>query len=231
MAKILRSKRYQKRAELVDRMKQYSIEEAVQALKKIEGSKYDESVAIDFQLGIRPDQNDEQVRGTVVLPHGSGKKLRIVCICKGEAAREAQAEGADEIGAEELIKKIQDGWLEFDALVAHPDMMREVSKLGRVLGPKGLMPSPKAGTVTPNIGKAVKELKAGRIEFKSDKTGGVHAMCGKMSFSEQHLCENANALLRAVRDAKPSASKGDYFKRITIAPSQGPGFRLAPNVM
>jgi len=231
MAEKFHSKRYQKRAESVDRNKAYSIEEAIQAIKKIEDKKFDESIAIDFQLGIRPSKNEEQVRGTVSLPHGSGKDLRVVCICKGEAARQAEAEGADEVGAEELIQKIQGGWLKFDTLVVHPDMMREASKRGRVLGPKGLMPSPKAGTVTPNVGKAVKELKAGRIEFKNDKTGGVHAMCGKSSFSEKDLIENAQMLLRAVRDAKPSASKGDYFKRITIAPSQGPGFRLASNVV
>jgi len=168
-----RSKRYLERAKLVQQGKQYSLEEAVQTIKKIEGAKFDESVAIDFQLGIRPEQSDEMVRGNVVLPHGSGKKLYVVCVAKGEAAREAEEAGADEVGAEELIKKIQEGWLEFDAIVAHPDMMRELSKLGRVLGPRGLMPSPKAGTVTPQTGRAVKELKAGKISFKNDKTGGV----------------------------------------------------------
>lgn len=212
----------------MDLTKLYSLEEAVQILKKIGPAKFDETVTMDFQLGIRPDQSDEVVRGTVALPHGSGRKLRVICFCKGEAVREAQNEGADFVGAEELIQKIQGGWLEFDAVVAHPDMMRELSKLGRILGPKGLMPSPKAGTVTPNVGRAVKELKAGRIEFKSDKTGGLHAVCGKLSFSEKALTENAQALIRAVRDAKPPASKGDYFRRMTIAPSQGPGIRLVP---
>ena len=223
-----RSKRYQQRSKVVERNKFYTIAEAVQALKKIEKPNFDETIAIDFQLGVRPDQNDEMVRGTVVLPHGSGQKIRIVCICKGEAARDAEAAGAENVGAEELIKKIQDGWLDFDAIVAHPDMMKELSKLGKILGPKGLMPSPKAGTVTPNVGRDVKELKAGRIEFKSDKTGGLHAVCGKLSFPEKALLENAQYLIRAVRDAKPSASKGDYFKRMTLAPSQGPGFRLLP---
>ncbi len=220
------SKRYQERLKVVNREKVYSLQEAIQALKKVKPAKYDETISIDFQLGIRPEQSDEMVRGTVMLPHGSGKTLRVICFCKGEAAREAQAEGADFVGAEELIQKVQGGWLDFDAVVAHPDMMRELSKLGRVLGPKGLMPSPKAGTVTPNVGRAVKELKGGRIEFKSDKTGGLHAVCGKLSFSEKALVENAQVLLRAVRDAKPSSSKGDYFKRITIAPTQGPGVRL-----
>ncbi len=225
------SKRYQNRLKLVDPKKTYTLQEAIQTLKQVNNSKFDETIALNFQLGIRPDQSDEMVRGTVALPHGSGRKVRVICLCKGEAAREAQAEGAEEVGAEELIKKIQEGWLDFDALVAHPDMMKEASKLGRILGPKGLMPSPKAGTVTPNVGKAVKELKAGRIEFKSDKTGGLHAICGKLSFSENALLENAQVLIRAVRDAKPSTSKGGYFKRIAIALSQGPGIRLAPQAV
>lgn len=224
-----RSKRYKKRAELLARKKIYSLEEAVKAIKEIQDKTYDETVGIDFQLGINPQAGDQIVRGAVNLPHGSGKKRRIIVFAKGESAREAEAEGAEWVGAEELIKKIQEGWLDFDVVVAHPDMMREVSKLGKILGPRGLMPSPKTGTVTPQVGKAVKELKAGRTEFKSDKTGGLHAVCGKLSFSEQALLENARALIRAVRDAKPPASKGDYFRRITIAPTQGPGFRLLPH--
>ena len=222
-----RSKRYKSRSKVVNREKQYSLEEAIKILKGIKETKYDETVSINFQLGIRPEQSDEMVRGVVNLPHGSGKKKKIVCFAKGEPAREAQTEGADVVGAEELVQKIQGGWMDFDVVVAHPDMMREVSKLGKVLGPKGLMPSPKTGTVTPNVGRAVKELKAGRIEFKSDKTGGLHAICGKMSFNEQALLENARVVVRAVRDAKPSTSKGEYFKRIAVAATQGPGIRLA----
>lgn len=225
-----RSKRYSERAKLVNPEKTYTVEDAVKVFKQIK-SKQDESVALDFQLGIRPEQNDEMVRGTVLLPHGSGKKVRIICFCKGESAREAQDAGADVIGAEDLIKKVSEGWLDFDAVVAHPDMMRELSKLGRVLGPKGLMPSPKAGTVTPNVGRAIKELKAGRIEFKNDKTGGVHAVCGKLSFSDKSLVENIQTVIRAVKDAKPAASRGHYFKRIAVAPTQGPGIRLALNVV
>lgn len=222
-----RSKRYQKRAALVDKEKFYSVSEAVRLLKQLPESRYDETVALDFQLGIWPDQTEEMVRGTLRLPHGTGRKIRIVCFCKGEGARLAQDAGADHVGAEDLIQKIQGGWMDFDAVVAHPDMMREVSKLGKVLGPKGLMPSPKSGTVTPDVGKAVKELKGGRIEFKSDKTGGLHAPCGKLSFSEKALEENILMLLRAVRDAKPQAAKGNYLKRVTVAPSQGPGMALA----
>lgn len=224
---IKRSKRYREREKTVDRPKPYGLEEAVRAMKKIDKKKFDETVSLDFQLGIRPELSEEMVRGTVSLPHGTGRKIRVIAFCKGEPARAAQAAGADVVGAEELVGKVQGGWFEFDTVVAHPDMMREVSKLGRILGPKGLMPSPKTGTVTPDVGRAVKELKAGRIEFKSDKTGGLHAVCGKLSFDENVLIENARAVIRAVRDAKPAASKGDYLKRVTLTPTQGPGFRLS----
>lgn len=222
-------KRHQAREKLVDASRLYSLEEAVKALKQIKDNRYDETISLNFQLGVRPEQSEEMVRGTVNLPHGTGKTKRVICFAKSEAAREAQAEGADQVGAEELIGKIQSGWMEFDAVVAHPDMMREVSKLGKVLGPKGLMPSPKTGTVTPNVGRAVKELKAGRIEFKSDKTAGLHAVCGKLSFDEKALLENARMIIRAVAEAKPSASKGNYLKRVTLASAQGPGIRLAAN--
>lgn len=225
--KIKRSKRYQKRASLVEVGKSYSIEEAVSVAKKMPDARYDETLSLNFQLGIRPEQTEEMVRGTVSLPHGTGQKIRVICFCKGEGAKAAQEAGAEVVGAEELIQKIQGGWMDFDAVVAHPDMMREVSKLGKVLGPKGLMPSPKSGTVTPDVAKAVREVKAGRIEFKSDKTGGLHAPCGKHSFSEKALEENVKVLIRAVRDAKPAAAKGNYMKRVTLALSQGPGIPLA----
>ncbi len=224
---IKRSKRYKKRAELVDREKRYSLADAVKALKKIEASKFDETIVLNFQLGIKTDSGTENVRGTVSLPHGSGKSVRVICFAKGDAARDAKQAGADEVGAEELVQKISEGWFDFDAVVAHPDMMREVSKLGRVLGPKGLMPTPKTGTVTPAVGKAVKELKAGRIEFKSDKTGGLHAICGKLSFAENALLENARVVIKAVQDSKPPISKGDYLKTVTLTTTQGPGFRLS----
>ncbi len=220
------SKRFQKRSQLVDPNKRYSLDEAVKTIKKIEGQKYDESVGLNFQLGVKSETGSENVRGAVSLPHGTGKKVRVICFCKGELAKTAEKAGADVVGAEELVQKVLEGWMEFDAVVAHPDMMREVSKLGRVLGPKGLMPSPKTGTVTPNVAKAVEEVKAGRVEFKSDKTGGLHAICGKLSFSEQALVENAKVLIRAIQDAKPAATKGDYIKTITLSPTQGPGFRL-----
>ena len=225
-----RSKRYKKRSSLVEREKSYSVSEAIKILKQIPDSRYDETVTLDFQLGVNPEQSDEMVRGTVSLPHGSGKKIRIICFCKGEGARAAQEAGADQVGGEELIAKVQGGWFEFDSVVAHPDMMREVSKLGKILGPRGLMPSPKTGTVTPDVGKAVRELKAGRVEFKTDKTAGLHAVCGKVSFSEKDLEENIQSILRAIRDAKPAASKGNYFKKVTLAASQGPGIPLSASV-
>lgn len=226
-----RSKRYRQREKLIDFNKKYSLAEAVKWVKKIEDKKYDETVSLNFQLGIKAETGGESVRGTVSLPHGTGKAVRVVCFCKGEGARDAREAGADHIGAEELVQKIQEGWTDFDAVVAHPDMMREVSKLGRILGPKGLMPTPKTGTVTPHVGKAVRELKTGRIEFKNDKTGGLHAICGKLSFSEEALLENAKSIIRAVQEAKPPAGKGDYLKGVTLAPSQGPGVHLALHLL
>ena len=221
-----KSKRQQKRSSLVETGKIYSLAEAVKVIKQVSDNKYDETITMSFQLGIKADSGDENVRGTVSLPHGSGKSVRDLCFCKGEAVTAAKAAGADYIGGEELVAKVLAGWFEFDAVVAHPDMMREVSKLGRVLGPKGLMPTPKTGGVTPQVATAVKELKAGRVEFKSDKTGGLHAICGKISFTEQNILENTKSVVKAVRDAKPAASKGEYLKSITVAPTQGPGLTL-----
>ena len=221
-----RSKRYQKRATLVDEGKIYSLPEAVKILKKVEMGKADETVTLNFQLGIKSEAGDENVRGTVSLPHGSGRSQRVLCFAKGESAKDAEAAGADFVGAEELVEKVKNGFLDFDIVVAHPDMMREVSKLGRVLGPKGLMPTPKTGTVTPQVGRAVKEVKAGRIEFKSDKTAGLHAICGKLSFGEEALLENARTVIKAVKDSKPATSKGEYLKTIHIATTHGPGLKL-----
>lgn len=221
-----RSKRYQKRAGLVEEGKLYSLAEAVKILKKVEMGKADETVSLNFQLGVRAEQGDENVRGTVSLPHGSGKSVKVLCFAKGEGAKDAETAGADFVGAEELVEKVKNGFLDFDVVVAHPDMMREVSKLGRVLGPKGLMPTPKTGTVTPQVGRAVKEVKGGRIEFKSDKTAGLHAVCGKLSFTEAALLENARTVIKAVKDSKPATSKGEYLKALSIATTHGPGMRL-----
>lgn len=225
------SKRYKVRLSGVEREKLYTLDEALQALKKITNPKYDETVALNIQLGIKPDQSDQLVRGTVSLPNGSGKDIRVICFCKGEEAKAAQAAGANHVGGEELVQKVQEGWFDFDAVVAHPDMMREVSKLGRVLGPRGLMPTPKTGTVTPDVGRAVKELKAGRVEFKNDKTAGLHVICGKLSFSETALKENIQAAIKAIRDAKPSSSRGDYLRKISVSPTQGPGISLAVSAL
>ena len=209
-----------------DPTKSYLLPEAVKIVKRFAPAKYDETVGLNFQLGINPEQANEAVRGTAALPHGSGKKIRVLCFAKGEAQRSAEQAGADYVGAEDYVKKIEGGWLEFDAVVAHPDLMRDISKLGKVLGPRGLMPTPKTGTVTPDVGKAIKEIKAGRVEFKNDKTGGLHVICGKKSFPEEALVQNATAVIQAVSRAKPSAAKGDYMKRIYLSASQSPGVKL-----
>jgi len=209
-----------------DPVKSYTLPEAVKIVKQFSPAKCDETVGLNFQLSINPEQANEAVRGTAALPHGSGKKIRVLCFAKGEAQRSAEQAGADYVGAEDYVKKIEGGWLEFDAVVAHPDLMRDISKLGKVLGPRGLMPTPKTGTVTPDVGKAIKEIKAGRVEFKNDKTGGLHVICGKKSFPEEALVQNATAVIQAVSRAKPSAAKGDYMKRIYLSASQSPGVKL-----
>ncbi|MBI4387611.1 MAG: 50S ribosomal protein L1 [Candidatus Omnitrophica bacterium] len=221
-----RSKRQQERAKLVQAGKNYSLAEAVKILKQLPKGKFDESFELHLQLGIKPDQSNEAVRGTASLPHGSGKKVRVLCFCKGEGARAAEAAGADYVGGEDYITKVQGGWMEFDSVIAHPDMMREVSKLGRVLGPRGLMPTPKTGTVSLDVAKAVKEVKAGRTEFKSDKTGGIHVACGKISFPEEALTENAKTVLKAIAQAKPASVKADYIKRVYVSTTQGPGLQV-----
>jgi large subunit ribosomal protein L1 len=179
---------------------------------------------------VDPKHADQMVRGTVVLPHGTGKSKRVLVIAGGEKVKEAEAAGADQVGGAELVAKIQEGWLDFDAVVATPDMMREVGKLGKVLGPRGLMPNPKTGTVTFDVGSAIREIKAGKVEFRVDKTGIVHAPVGKLSFPDQNLIDNANAIVNAVVRAKPSAAKGKYMKSITVASTMGPGVSIDPAV-
>ena len=228
---IKHSKRYRESLKVFDSTKSYTLKEAVGIIKKFRSTKIDETVNLNFQLGVRPDQPNESVRGTVPLPHGSGKKIRVLCFAKGEAQRAAEEAGADYVGAEEYVKKIEGGWLDFDAVVAHPDLMRDISKLGKVLGPRGLMPTPKTGTVTPDVKKAIKEIKAGRIEFKTDKTSGLHTICGKLSFEEKALIENAKSIIKAVVEAKPSAAKGDYLKSVTLATSHNPGVKLRATTM
>jgi large subunit ribosomal protein L1 len=201
---------------------------AVKLIKETARAKFDETIVISSHLGVDPRHSDQLVRGTVVLPHGTGKSLRVLVLAKGEKEKEALAAGADFAGSDDYVKKIQGGWLDIDAIVATPDMMGEVGKLGRVLGPRGLMPNPKSGTVTFDVAKAVKELKAGKIEFRVDKGANVHAPVGKASFSEDKLLENARAFLRELMRAKPTAAKGHYVKSLTISSTMGPGITLDP---
>ena len=204
----------------------YSIEEAIPLIQKVKYAKFDETVEIAMRLGVDPKHADQMVRGTVVLPHGLGKSKKVLAIAGADKQKEATDAGADHVGGEELVEKIVGGWMDFDAVVATPDMMRAVGRLGKVLGPRGLMPNPKTGTVTPNVTQAIREIKAGKVEFRVDKTGIVHAPVGKTSFPTQNLIENAHALLDSVVKAKPSAAKGKYLKSITVSSTMGPGVAI-----
>jgi len=221
-----KGKRYQEAAKQIDKNKLYETEEAIQLVKDTARAKFDETIEVSVRLGVDPRHADQQVRGTVVLPHGTGKTQRVLVFAKGEKAKEAEAQGADYVGAEELVDKIQGGWLDFDVAIATPDMMGVVGKLGRVLGPRGLMPNPKTGTVTFDIEKAVKEVKAGKIEYRVDKTGIVHVPLGKASFGSEQLGDNFETLVNALMRAKPAAAKGQYVKGITLSSTMGPGVRV-----
>ena len=207
----------------------YTVAEAVKVAKAAKWSKFDESLDIAIVLGVDPRHADQMVRGTVNLPHGTGRKKRVLVFAQGEKIKEAEAAGADYVGGADLAQRILDGWQDFEAVVASPDMMREVGKLGKVLGPRGLMPNPKAGTVTPDVAKAIKEIKAGRVEFRVDKNGVVHAPTGRISFTEQQLAENVQAMLAAINRAKPAASKGVYLKSAYVSSTMGPSFQLDLN--
>lgn len=204
----------------------YSLEEALPLVKQIKFAKFDETVELSVRLGVDPKHADQMVRGTVVLPHGLGKSKRVLVIAAADKQKEAQEAGADFVGGDEIVEKILGGWLDFDAVVATPDMMRGVGRLGRVLGPRGLMPNPKTGTVTTDIARAVREIKAGKVEFRVDKTGIVHAPVGKASFGAEALVANAQALMDSIVRAKPSAAKGRYLKSITVSSTMGPGIRI-----
>jgi large subunit ribosomal protein L1 len=219
-------KNYQNKVKLVDKTKPLSIEEAIKQLRQVTFAKFDETVGLDVRLGVDPRQADQQVRGTVALPHGTGKKVRVAVFVRGEKRREAEEAGADIVGDEDLVKRVQEGFTDFDAAIATPDMMREVGKLGRVLGPRGLMPNPKTGTVTQDVANAIQELKAGRVEYRLDKTGNVHVAIGKLSFSDNQLVDNARALLDALAKARPASAKGTYMRTITLSSTMSPGLRL-----
>jgi large subunit ribosomal protein L1 len=214
---------------LFDRAKRYSLAEACELVVKTSYAKFDETVDAAARLGVNPRHADQMLRSSVALPHGTGKSVRVIVFAKGERASEATTAGADLVGAEDLVAKIQEGWLEFDSAIATPDMMGLVGRLGRVLGPRNLMPNPKVGTVTMDVGKAVRELKAGRIDFRTEKTGIVHVPIGKVSFGGQKLRDNLFALLETLQRLKPSTAKGKYFKSITISSTMGPGVRLDTN--
>lgn len=221
------SKRYKKALEHVDAKKAYPLKDAVQVLAKFPKAKFNESVELAFRLGVDPKQSDQMVRGTVPLPHGSGKVVRVVVFAKpGNAADAAKAAGAEFVGYDELIKKCQEGWADFDVAVATPEAMGEVRKLGKVLGPRGLMPNPKTGTVTDDTAKAVREVKAGRVEFKVDKAGNLHVPVGKASFNAQQLAENAHAVFEAVQKAKPASVKGSYLLSCTLSATMSPPVRV-----
>ena len=225
-----KGKRYQEVAKLRDKTNLYEAQEAVALVKKVASAKFDETIEAHLKMGLDGRHADQQIRGAVVLPHGTGKKVRVLVFAKGDKADEALAAGAEFVGAEELIPKIQkEGWLDFDKVVATPNMMSVVGRLGRILGPKGLMPNPKAGTVTMDVAKAVSELKAGKIEYRLDKTNIVHVPIGKASFTEEQLTENFQTLIEAIIKAKPAAAKGQYIRSCTIASTMGPGIKINPS--
>ena len=220
-------KKYTDAAKKIDFTAQYEIKDALELVKQNASAKFDETVEVAFRLGVDPRHADQQIRGAVVLPHGTGKTVRILVFAKGPKAEEAQAAGADFVGAEELIPKIQnEGWLDFDVVVATPDMMGVVGRLGRVLGPKGLMPNPKAGTVTMDVTKAINDIKAGKIEYRLDKTNIIHVPVGKASFTEEQLADNFQTLIDAILKAKPATLKGAYLKSVTMTSTMGPGVKL-----
>jgi large subunit ribosomal protein L1 len=223
-------KRYRTASTPIDHARSYSLAEAVELLKSGPPAKFDESVELAINLGVDPRHADQMVRGAIVLPHGTGKGVRVLVFARGEKEKEAREAGADHVGAEDLAKKIQEeGWLDFERVIASPDMMGVVGRLGKILGPRGLMPNPKLGTVTQDVGRAVSEQKAGKVEYRVDKNGIIHAAIGKRSFEAQQLVDNATALLEAVLRAKPAAAKGIYMKKVSLSSTMGPGIRIDPS--
>ncbi len=226
------SKGYRSAVTKIDRQHKYSLQEAVGLARGTARAKFDETVELAVRIGVDPRKADQNVRGTVILPHGTGKTVRVAVFAKGDKAREAEAAGADVVGGEELVKRIsEEGWVEFDKAVATPDMMGLVGRLGKILGPRGLMPNPKVGTVTVDVARAVQELKGGKVEYRVDRAGNVHVPVGKVSFSEQHLMDNANALLESVIRAKPAAAKGSYILNVAVSTTMGLGVRVDPTAL
>lgn len=221
-----RGKRYKNAASKVDRSKKYKLSEALELAKSLAAAKFDETVEMAVRLGVNPTKADQMVRGAVTMPRGTGKKRRIAVFAKGEKLQEAEAAGADFVGSDDLVQKVQGGWLEFDVAVATPDMMGQVGKLGKLLGPRGLMPNPKSGTVTFDLERTIKEIQAGKVEFRVDKAGVVHAPIGKASFSAEDLFENAKALMDQLQKLKPSSAKGTYIRSVTVTTTMGPGIRI-----
>ncbi|XRJ15697.1 50S ribosomal protein L1 [Bacillus velezensis] len=221
-----KGKKYVEAAKLVDRAKAYDVAEAVALTKKTNTAKFDATVEVAFRLGVDPRKNDQQIRGAVVLPNGTGKTQRVLVFAKGEKAKEAEAAGADYVGDSDYIAKIQQGWFEFDVIVATPDMMGEVGKIGRVLGPKGLMPNPKTGTVTFEVEKAIGEIKAGKVEYRVDKAGNIHVPIGKVSFEDEKLVENFTTMYDTILKAKPAAAKGVYVKNVAVTSTMGTGVKV-----
>ena len=224
-------KRYSECLKAYDKTKVYEVEEAMDVVLNTSKAKFDETIEFHVRLGVDPKQADQQVRGVIVLPNGTGKKVKVLVIAKGEKADAAQEAGADYVGAEELVMKIQkDNWFDFDTVITTPDMMGVVGRIGKILGPKGLMPNPKSGTVTPDVAKAVKDVKAGKVEYRLDKTAVIHCVIGKKSFGKEKLLENYQALLDAIVKAKPAAAKGTYIKSISLASTMGPGVKVSTKI-
>jgi large subunit ribosomal protein L1 len=219
-------KKYRQASERIDAAKRYSVEDAVEIVKAGAKAKFDETIEVAAHLGVDPRHADQQVRGTVVLPHGTGKTIRVLVLTKGEKEKEAKDAGADHAGSQEYLKKLTEGWLDIDTIIATPDMMGEVGKLGKILGPRGLMPNPKSGTVTFDVAKAVRDAKAGKIEYRTDKAGNVQAPVGKASFSKEALTDNVRTFLHELQRAKPPTAKGNYMKTVTVSSTMGPGVRI-----
>lgn len=228
---MAKSKRFKDAIKDLDLTRSYSVKDAIAVLKKFSPVKFDETFEVALNMGVDPRKADQQVRGSVLLPHGTGKTARVLVFAKGEKAKEAEEAGADFVGSDDLADKIKDGWTGFDQVIATPDMMRVVGRLGKILGPRGLMPAPKAGTVTTDVARTVKEIKAGRVEYKVDKSSNIHSIFGKLSFAETALEENFKAILDAIIKSKPQATKGAYIKSISISTTMGPGLKLESNLM